>query len=223
MNLRTVYVTSISYTLNMGIEHTYVKGIIPCPLWVKSGLFSSYDFGRDISLFHELNSLIPRKNSLLICLGNLAGNPIVPAGYRGAKTANHGRNHENSLYFPCLTGKSLTNLTETSSLETAPTTTQFPANPALRDVEEFLPQFQWLSRIDWGILWSGDAYFAPIWRRFPNRLRRRKTQPHYWILRIRKKPDYEANPRTWRCFSQESGSSVRRFIHLKVRFRGWRP
>ena len=53
--------------------------------WVKSGRFSSYDFGRDISLFHELNSLIRRINSLLVYLGNLAGNPIVPEGYRGVK------------------------------------------------------------------------------------------------------------------------------------------
>ena len=149
------------------------------PLWVKSGLFSFIDFDRDISLFCELNSLIPRKNSLLICLGNLAENTIVPAGYRGAKFTDSAQKRKNSLYFPCLTGKSLQILPETGSPKTASTTTRIPANSALGDVKVFLPQFQWLSHIYWGILWLGDAYFAPIWRRFPNRLRRRKTQPHY--------------------------------------------
>ena len=92
------------------------------PLWVKSGLFSLHDFGKDISLFRDLYSLIPRKNSLLIYLGNLGEETSVTTGYRGVKFTDRVQKRENSLYFPCLTEKSLQILPETSSPKTTPTT-----------------------------------------------------------------------------------------------------
>jgi hypothetical protein len=74
------------------------------------------------SLFRLFDSLFGRKNSLFCCLGNFAEKARKSSGldYVGRRSMSEIR--ENSLFFPCLTGKSA----ETGSLETARTARHKP-------------------------------------------------------------------------------------------------
>jgi hypothetical protein len=94
-----------------------------------------------ISLFREIISLFGRNNSLLFSVGNSPEIPCYISTLPDVFWPQIGENRENSLYFPCLTGKSA----ETGSLRTACTASQSGDFATAAMAALNIPIFQWVT------------------------------------------------------------------------------